>query len=174
MLEQHPAMPRQRWENWWRAQRQQQQQPLRPQSQREEQQQQHDTVDLCATAVEAAAACKAAASRLVSLVQGRLDVREYMISCSLTFADRRQRRSCRCRCALRLKLRHDGTNHLCVCVESTRVGGDPHCGMRVRARDRKGCMRITDYTLLTIPLRLPKTQQDAVCDFIMSLAQVVT
>ncbi len=72
---QHPAMPRQRWENWWRAQRQQQQQPLRPQSQQEEQQQQHDTVDLCVKAVEAAAACKAAASRLVSLVRGRLDVR---------------------------------------------------------------------------------------------------
>jgi len=96
VLEQHPAMPRQRWENWWRAQRQQQQQPLRPQSQHEEQQQQHGTVDLCVTAVKAAAACKAAASKLVSLVRGRLDVLQYMISCSLTFADRRQRPPCRC------------------------------------------------------------------------------
>ena len=96
VLEQHPAMPRQRLENWWRAQRQQQQQPLRPQSQHGEQQQQHGTVDLCVTAVKAAAACKAAANKLVSLVRGRLDVLQYMISCSLTFADRRQRPPCRC------------------------------------------------------------------------------
>ena len=89
-------MPRQRLENWWRAQRQQQQQPLRPQSQHGEQQQQHGTVDLCVTAVKAAAACKAAANKLVSLVRGRLDVLQYMISCSLTFADRRQRPPCRC------------------------------------------------------------------------------